>query len=100
MESFQIAHLNLPGPNGPVNVIVVFLNTTFDQKTEQEKNKIQLALQVCARSAELAGNVVPVWLDSAGNTKFIAPQQQHPFFTTTSYVQLYGEVNKTLTCGT
>jgi len=99
MESFNIAHLNLPGPQGPVNVIIVFLNTAFDHKTEQEKNQIWQGLQACATNAGLAGNVVPVWLDSLGRMKFIAPQQQHPFFTATSYQQLYSQVNKTLNCG-
>ena len=99
MESFTIAHLNLPGPQGPVNVVIVFLNESFDHKPEQEKHQIQAALQVCARSANLEGNVVPVWLDAFGNTKFLAPQEQRPFFSSASYQELYSQANKTLTCG-
>ena len=99
METFNIAHLNLPGPQGPVNVIVVFLNTVFDHKTDEEKSQIWQGLQMCATGAGLAGNVVPVWQDAFGQMKFLAPKQQHPFFTTVSYQQLYGQVNRTLSCG-
>ena len=99
METFNIAHLNLPGSQGPVNVIIVFLDTSFDHKTAQQQHQIQLSLQACATAAGLAGNVVPVWLDASGHTKFIAPQQQHPFFKSMSYQQLSSQANKTLTCG-
>jgi hypothetical protein len=99
MENLTIAHLNLPGPQGPVNVIIVFLNQTFDQKTPQQQQEIQAALQLCANSADLAGNVVPVWQDSSGRMKFRAPQNQRAFFSSASYEQLYSQANKTLTCG-
>lgn len=99
MESFTIAHLNLPGPQGPVNVIIVFLNETFDHKSEQEQQDVHAALQLCARSANLAGNVVPVWMDYSGRLKFRAPHNQHPFFSSLSYQQLYTQANKTLQCG-
>lgn len=99
MEQFTIAHLNLPGPQGPVNVIIVFLDGAFGHKTEQEQQEIHAALQLCARSANLAGNVVPVWLDYSGQMKFRAPHNQHAFFTSISYNQLYNQASKTLTCG-
>lgn len=99
MENFTIAHLNLPGPQGPVNVIVVFVNEAFGQKTDEEQRELQAALQLCASTANLAGNVVPVWMDYSGRMRFRAPQNQHPFFTSVSYQQLYSQANKTLTCG-
>jgi len=99
MEDFTIAHLNLPGPQGPVNVIIVFVNDAFGQKTEQEQEQIQTALQLCASSANLAGNVVPVWVDHSGRLRFRAPRNQHPFFTSVSYDQLYSQANNTLRCG-
>lgn len=99
MESFEIAHLNLPGTNGDrVNVIVVFLNEQFDHKPEPDKHKIHSALQICASQAGLAGNVVPVWMDSLGHTKFIAPPQQHAFFRSASYDGLAAQINRTLSC--
>ena len=94
METFQVAHLKIQN----VDLVVIFLNTTFDSKPPQEQQTIQLNLQAAAMSAGLAGNVVPVWLDPFGRTKFIAPPQQHPFFKNMSYEQLYVQVNRTLTC--
>ncbi|MCE5306076.1 MAG: hypothetical protein LLG20_00380 [Acidobacteriales bacterium] len=94
METFQVAHLNIQN----VNLVVIFLNTAFDSKSPQEQQTIHMTLQAAATSAGLAGNVVPVWLDPFGRTKFIAPPQQHPFFRSASYEQLYAQVNRTLTC--
>jgi hypothetical protein len=98
METFNVAHLNLPGPQGPVDVVIVFLSEAFDRKPEPEKHRIRRALGLCAGSANFAGNVVPVWVDASGRTKFIAPQQQHAFFSGVSYQQLYAQANKTMTC--
>lgn len=95
MESFTIAHLNIQN----VNVVIAFLNEAFDRQPDNEKHRIHNALQLCARRANLAGNVVPVWMDASGNTKFIAPQNQHPFFRSVSYQQLLSQANKTLQCG-
>lgn len=94
MESFQVAHLNIQN----VNVIVIFLDTVFDSKPSHVQHAVHLRLQAAASEAGLAGNVVPVWLDQFGRTKFIAPQQQHPFFQSVSHEQLYAQVNHTLTC--
>jgi hypothetical protein len=95
MNSFTIAHLKIQN----VDVVIVFLNETFDHKTDEEQREIQMGLQLCARNAKLAGNVVLLWMDSQGRTRFIAPQRQHPFFKTASYQQLYSQANKTLQCG-
>jgi hypothetical protein len=93
METFQVAHLNEQN----VNLVVIFLNTAFDNQSPQEQHRIHLALQAGATSAGLAGNVVPVWQDAFGHTKFIAPQQQRAFFQSVSYEQLAANINKTLT---
>jgi len=95
MADFTIAHINIQN----VNVIVVFLDQSFDLKPEAEKHEINATLQVCARGAGLAGNVVPVWQDASGIMKFIAPKNQHPYFTSVSYQQLYIQKNKMLSCG-
>ncbi|HWB85071.1 MAG TPA: hypothetical protein VG675_13080 [Bryobacteraceae bacterium] len=94
METFQVAHLNIQS----VNVIIIFLDRIFDSKPADEQHAIHTRLQIAATSAGLAGNVVPVWVDQLGRTRFIAPPQQHPFFRTISYQQLYTQVNRTLTC--
>ena len=59
METYQIAHLNIQ----QVNVIIVFLDTTFDRQVPLRQNAVHLRLQAAASSAGLAGNVVPVWFD-------------------------------------
>jgi hypothetical protein len=53
---------------------------------------------VCAEQAGLTGDVVLVWQDQHGTTKFIAPPQQHPFFQILKFEQLYAQVNHTITC--
>ncbi len=93
METFEVAHLNIQN----VNLIIIFLNTAFDSKRPEEQHGIHLQLQAAATSTGLAGNVVPVWRDSFGQTKFIAPPQQHPFFKTARYEQLALQINRTLT---
>ena len=95
MEDFDVAHLRIQN----VDVVIVFLNQTFDRKSQQEQNEVSNALQVCSQQAGLAGNVVLVWTDSLKRFKFLAPSNQHAFFRTADYRQLYAQINKRLTCG-
>ena len=94
METFQVAHLNVQN----VNLVIVFLNATFNSKLPQEQHAIHVALQTTATSAGLVGNVVPVWLDQFGRMKFLAPHQQHPFFKSVRYDYLAAQINRTLAC--
>jgi hypothetical protein len=94
METFEVAHLNIQN----VNMIIIFVASAFEFKAPREQSAIQSELQMAATSAGLAGNVVLVWLDQFGQMKFLAPPQQHPFFRTVSYGQLYSQVNRTLAC--
>ena len=95
MATFDVAHLNIQN----VNVVIVFLGPAFEHKTHQQQSEFQAALQICAANAGLAGNVVLVWQDSLQQIKFLAPPQQHAFFKTANYANLYSQVNKKLTCG-
>jgi hypothetical protein len=95
VETYQVAHLNIQ----QVNIIIVFLDTAFNRQVPQRQNAVHLRLQAAASSAGLAGNVVPVWLDDLGQTQFIAPSQQHPFFKSVSFEQLATQVNGTLKVG-
>jgi hypothetical protein len=67
MADFPVAHLKIQN----VNVVVVFLSESFEHKPQAEKLEISGGLQICARAAGLAGNVVPVWLDAFGRMKFV-----------------------------
>ena len=95
MADFDVAHLNIQG----VNVVIIFLGSDFDHKSQQEQNEVRAALQICSSNAGLAGNVVLVWLDAFGRFKFLAPPNQHPYFKTVDFRQLYAQINKRLSCG-
>jgi hypothetical protein len=81
-----------------VNVVIIFPPSSFDNETSEERKRIHTALRVCAEQAGLTGDVVLVWQDQHGTTKFIAPPQQHPFFQILKFEQLYAQVNHTITC--
>ena len=93
MKTFQVAHLDIQD----VQLVVVFLPSTFDSKTEREKLVFHAALERCAEGAGLAGNVVALWQDPSSRTRFIAPPEQHPFFQIMKYDQLLAQANSTLT---
>jgi hypothetical protein len=49
-----------------------------------------------AREAGLEGNLVAVWPDEFGRTRFLAPPPQHPFFQAVSYPQLRAQISGSL----
>ena len=57
MTTFEIAHINQSG----VNVVVVFVDPGVAHKTPKEQNEIATSLQLCARNADLAGNIAMIW---------------------------------------
>jgi hypothetical protein len=95
MEQFQVAHIKVQS----VDLIIVFVNPALGYRSAFEQQQVVAALQACASSAGLAGNVVPVWRDGAGRLNFIAPPNQHPFFKSVTFEYLAANINKTLTCG-
>jgi hypothetical protein len=92
MADIDVAHLRIQG----VDVVIAFLDSSFDRKTQGEQNEARTALQLRSRSAGLAGNVVLIWRDSSGGYRFMAPPNQHPFFKTADFGQLYRQINKRL----
>jgi hypothetical protein len=95
METFQIAHIRVQG----VSLIVVFVGPSLGHKPAFEQQQVVAALQQCARSAGLAGNVVPVWQDTSGRLNFIAPPNQHPYFRSVTFEYLRANINNALHCG-
>jgi len=95
MEKFQVAYFNEQG----VDLIVIFLDCSFGNKSQEDQSEIIGALQLCANSAGLRGTVVPVW--RTGNSYgFIAPPNWHPFFKSPNiYRTLVANINRELTCG-
>ena len=79
-----------------VDVVVVLLDSSFEDESLERKRARQAALQQSAARAGLTGPVVAVWQDPRGRTRFLAPPEQHAFFQIVSYNQLRAQVNRTL----
>ena len=94
MAQYKIAHIRDKG----VNIIIIPLDPSFGNKSRYQQDKIIDALQICAKSAGLAGTAVPVW-QIGNNHGFIAPPKWHPFFKTLSWDAILASINKELNCG-
>jgi hypothetical protein len=94
MASFDIAHLREQGQD----LIIVPLDSSFGHKSSGEQQHVIASLQACARSAGLAGTVVPVWEDGFGRMAFIAPRPWHPFFQSIGMDFVTGNINRRLMC--
>jgi hypothetical protein len=92
MPRFKIAHVREQG----VDMIIVPLDGSFEHKSSTDQQQTVLALQARARAAGLAGTVVPVWAQSGGRMRFIAPQRWHPFFQSLSLPFVYSAINREL----
>lgn len=94
MATYKIAHLREQGQD----MIIIPLDDSFEHKSSTDQEEIIATLQLCARSAGLAGTVVPVWRVGSRH-KFIAPRQWQAFFRSLSWNRIIASLNKTLTCG-
>jgi hypothetical protein len=94
MASYDVAHLHEQGQD----MVIVPLESSFGHKSQTDQQRVIASLQLCARSAGLAGKVVPVWDDGFGRMAFIAPQPWHPFFKGLSLMAVAANINKRLTC--
>jgi hypothetical protein len=92
MPSFDIAHIRQQG----VDLVIVPLEDSFDHKTQAQQRATIDQLQVAARSAGLAGAVVPVWETNSGGMKFIAPNNYHPFFKSIGWSFVARNINRKL----
>ena len=86
-ETFDVAHLDI----SDVRVVVVFVAL-------RPSADLYHTLQRSAQQAGLAGNVIAVWPDEFGRTRFLAPPEQHAFFQAVTYDQLRAQINTTLVC--
>ena len=91
MPSLKVAHVREQG----VNLIIVPLESRFGSKPTADQHAAIAEIQVAARSAGLAGTVVPVWL-SGGRMSFIAPSQWHSYFGRLHWNQIQASINRTL----
>jgi hypothetical protein len=81
-----------------VPVVVVLLDSSFGDRTPRQRQELHASLAACSARAGLNGNLVAVWRDAAGRTRFLAPPEQHAFFQIVSYTQLEAQVNRKLEC--
>ncbi len=95
MERFDVAHIREQG----VDLIIIPLDSSFARKGSAEQNRIATSLELCARSAGLAGTVVPVWDNGGGRMGFLAPNNYHSFFRSIDLRFVSMNVNRELTCG-
>ena len=93
--TFKVAHFKEQGQQ----VIAVLVSSSFGCKSSADQNEICGQLQSCARSAGLAGTVVPVWDAGGRRMGFLAPHQWQSFFRSISLAQIAASVNRNLTCG-
>lgn len=91
MPRYRIAHINEQGQD----IIIVPLDSSFDNKTQDDQFAIAEELQAHAAGASLRGTVVPVWI-SGGRFKFIAPQLWHPFFQRMTMQWVMAQLNREL----
>lgn len=91
-DCFQIAHLNI----SDAVIIAVFVDASFDADTAAERQRVYLALQERVWRTNPGADVVIVWQDFGGRTKFIAPVQQQRFFEVMKYDQLYAQADGTI----
>lgn len=90
-RSVEIAALSIAALNiQDVKVVVVFLDRAPDPATSVDD---YAALQRTVANAGFGGNVVAVWPDDFGRTRFFAPPEQHSFFRVVGYDQLRAQIN-------
>jgi hypothetical protein len=84
-QSFEVAQLKIED----MRVVVVFV----DRRPAAE---LYGKLERWAKEANLEGNVVAVWPDEFGRSRFLAPPEQHAFFQIVGYDQLRAQISGTL----
>lgn len=92
MPHFKVAHVREQG----VDVVIVPLESSFGHKTTTDQNAIRSELQLRSESAGLAGGVVPVWDAGSGRMGFLAPPNQHSFFSSINLPWVARNINREL----
>jgi len=92
MPRYNIAHIREQGQD----IIIVPLESSFGHASSSRQQETIDTLQAHARSAKLAGTVVPVWDGGGGDMGFLAPRQWHPFFNGLSLEMVSQSLNREL----
>lgn len=86
--SLDVARLDIDD----VKIVVVFLNRPATPAA-------YAALERAAKKANLDGEIVAVWPDEHGRTRFVARPERHAFFQAAGYDQLRAQINAKLELG-
>jgi hypothetical protein len=92
MPRFKVAHIHEQGND----MIIIPLESSFGSKSSSDQQLAIGDLQLRARTAGLAGIVVPVWDSGGGRMSFIAPHQWHSFFGSLNLRWVFGNINREL----
>jgi hypothetical protein len=90
--TIPVAHLNIRG----ATILAVFLDAAFEDLSPAGRADTYAKLQAAAAREGLRGEVVAVWEDHLGRTRFMAPPQQRPFFQVVNWGQLRAQANGTI----
>ena len=92
MPRYKVAYIREQG----VGLVIMFVDSSFGTQSQQAQNNAVRVLEVRARSAGLAGNVVTVWNSGTGSMGFCAPPELNEVFQNTNLVSLVAKINKEL----
>jgi hypothetical protein len=87
MSSFDAAQVDIMD----VPVVLVFVD-------RRPAGDLYALLKSSAKQAGLSGQVVAIWPDEIGRTRFLAPSGFHAFFRIAGYDQLRAQINTVLHC--
>jgi hypothetical protein len=94
MKKYKVAHIQEQGQD---MIIIPLEGRTFHTQPAEAQGQTKYALQLCAQSAGLAGEVCLVW-EHARRLYFIAPPPWHPFFKSLTMARVRHNLNTELTC--
>lgn len=92
-ETYKIAHIREQGQD----MIIIPVNSSINNKTQNQQNELLDSLQYFANDAGLAGTVCLVW-EVGGRLNFLAPRPWHGFFSSLNMNFIVQNINKNLTC--
>lgn len=92
MTKLDVAHVREQG----VDMIIVPLDRSFDQKPSSQQNATRNEIQARAHSAGLRGSVALVWDVGGGRMGFLAPPNWMNFFRSINLRWVFANVNREL----
>jgi hypothetical protein len=95
LSGFDVAHVRIGGRSA----IIIPLDSSYGQKSGRDQEEILYSLQLCARDAGLAGEVIPVRTDYFGNMRYRSTSGWTGAMRDKSLQWVAENINLSLTCG-